>query len=264
MIETRRTVQDGRELIAAPLTDIEIRESNAGTDYFTLTGHAAVFGAVADLGAFQETLLPGSFRDAISSSVVHLLWNHDTNFPLASTDSTPPTLELSEDETGLRVWARIPKALSYAPDLRTLMETGIARGMSFAFTLPSDGSGDSWTRSENPSDVPLRTISRVEALFDVSAVTRGAYSEPEFSMRSVLEGAIEDGRLPDSEVRSEEGTTPDQVAPDESPAGEPETVAIHSEIPAERAGRLAALKPEADHRFRIARARTNHPVKKGN
>jgi len=247
MLETRRTTVGDRELLCAPLTNIEIRESGAGTDYFTLTGHAAVFGDVADLGAFREVLQPGSFRDAIGSSLVHLLWNHDANFPLASTDSG--TLDLAEDDTGLRVWARIPKALSYAPDLRTLMETGIARGMSFAFTLPADGSGETWMRSDVEGEAPLRTITRVEQLYDVSAVTRGAYSSPSFAMRSALEEAITRGAL----SNLAEATT-DPVA-QTNDSVDVADAAIFDRTLEERASRLVALKSHADIRQRVAAAR---------
>jgi HK97 family phage prohead protease len=257
MLETRRTVVNDRELLCADLTSIEIRDSG-NSDYFTVTGHAAIFGDVADLGAFREKLMPGSFRGAIDTSLVHLLWNHDANFPLASTDSG--TLDLAEDDLGLRVWARVPKALSYAPDLRTLMETGIARGMSFAFTLPSDGSGETWSRSDTESDAPLRTITRVEALYDVSCVTRGAYSAPSFAMRSALESAIERGDLQSTDLSSDVAQADpagifDHVA-QADPAGEGD-VAISSDGASQaRASQLAALQQTAAIRRRVATARS--------
>ena len=263
-----------REMLCVPFTSIEIRDGGGGNDYFTLAGHAAVFGDVADLGAFREVLEPGCFRAAIDSSLVHLLWNHDTNFPLASTDSG--TLDLVEDDQGLRVWARIPKALSYAPDLRTLMATGIARGMSFAFTLPADGSGETWTRSETEGEAPLRMITRVDQLYDVSAVTRGAYSAPSFAMRSALDEAIERGALPNLSTtvdpnlvaladpagntrgaqldESQAVASADPVALAD-PAGVAD-VAIEPDRATElRASQLAALKSEAGYRQRLASAR---------
>jgi hypothetical protein len=256
MLESRRTVINERELLCADLTSIEIRDSG-NSDYFTVAGHAAIFGDVADLGAFREKLMPGSFRSAIDTSLVHLLWNHDANFPLASTDSG--TLDLAEDDLGLRVWARVPKALSYAPDLRTLMETGIARGMSFAFTLPTDGSGETWSRSDIEGDAPLRTITRVEALYDVSCVTRGAYSAPSFAMRSALDSAIERGDLQSTDFSSDvaqadpAGIT-DHVA-QADPAGEGD-VAITSDGASQlRASQLAALQTTAAIRRRVATAR---------
>ena len=209
------------ETRAFALQDVEIRESGAGEDFFTLTGHAAVFNSVSeDLGGFREIIQPGAFRNAIRSSRVHLLWNHDANYALASTDSR--TLELREDETGLRVWARIPSALSYARDIRELFRHGIARDMSFHFRMPSDGSGEDWNETD---DGILRTLHNVRELFDVSPVTRGAYTAPSCAMRA-LERAAALGRVPTvsgtghedvSPGDSPEGTT--TVAPEASPAG---------------------------------------------
>jgi len=250
---TRRAIDGSREMLCAPFTDIEVRQSGDPNlrDYFTLAGHAAVFGDTADLGSFRETIEPGSFARALETSTVHLVWNHNMDFPLASTDSG--TLDLIEDETGLRVWARVPKQLSWANDLRTLMETGIATGMSFAFTLPEDGSGEVWTRGEDGK--PERTITAVSELYDVSATPRGAYSAPQYSMRSIVDEAINTGRLPDPA-----GTNPNPVARPDQAEGGTDTAAepMADGMPEPRANRLASLKADAARRRRIAAARNNH------
>lgn len=249
-MDTRRTVEGDRELLSAPLTNLEVRQSGDPDfrDFYTLSGHAAVFGDTADLGSFRETIQPGSFQRALETSTVHLVWNHNMDMPLASTDSG--TLDLREDQHGLRVWARIPRALDYAANLRTLVETGIATGMSFAFTLPEDGSGEVWTRAEDGT--PERTITRIDALYDVSATPRGAYSAPQYSMRSVYERAVTTGRLPD-----EAGTNPTPVAQPETDAGRADTATEPDAggMTAERARKLAALQADAARRRRIAAAR---------
>jgi HK97 family phage prohead protease len=244
-VSFRRAVIDGQERLEVSLEDVEIRDSGAGQDFYTLRGHAAVFNSLSnDLGGFKEMLAPGSMVDAIKNSRVHLLFNHDANYPLASTDSG--TLELREDDLGLHVWARIPKELSYAKDLRVLMQAGIARDMSFAFSLPADGTGESWTRSADGEN--LRTITQVGELYDVSAVVRGAYSAPGYDLRSVLDRAVQDGRLPEME-----GASP--VAQDE-PAGE--TTAANEEVgtDVQRAEALAASSEERQRKLKLARART--------
>lgn len=245
-LNIRRAVVDGREHIILGLSDIEVRESGAGQNYYTLSGHAAIWNSRShDLGGFVEQLMPGSMTDAIKNSRVHLLFNHDNNFPLASTDSG--TLELSEDERGLKVWARIPTDLSYANDLRVLMQNGIARDMSFAFTLPADGTGETWTREADGTN--LRTINRVEALYDVSAVVRGAYAAPSFDMRSVFDAAVEAGRLP-----MEEGASP--VAQDD-PAGATSIAGPdQAGVEVQRAEALAVKREDRQRRLRVARART--------
>lgn len=187
LVESRRAMLgDDREGMILPVV-IEFRDEGdgAGADYFTMTGHASVFDSVSETigGAFKEIMKPGCFRDALKAGPIDLLWQHNTDYPLASTDSR--TLDVQEDGDGLRVWARIPKALSYAQDIRTLFGAGIARGMSFSFTTPKDGSGEKWTRMDDGT--PLRTVHRTQRVYDVSPVTRGAYSAPAFSMRSLFE-----------------------------------------------------------------------------
>lgn len=241
-VHYRRAVIEGREHLVADLQGVEIRESGAGSNFFTLRGHAAIFSHVSEpLGGFREVLEPGCFRDAIDTSLIHLLWNHDARMPLASTDSG--TLEVVEDELGLRVWARIPNDLSYARDIRTLFENGIAKGMSFAFTLPEDGSGETWSRMDDGT--PLRTITRMAELFDVAPVTRGAYSAPGFSMRSVMDDALESGRL--------SGGSPVAQA---NPVDETITPSPDAGVTVEQAKALAVRKANFDRRLRIARART--------
>lgn len=239
----QRAVIEGREHLVADLQNVEIRESGAGNNFFTLSGHAAIFSSLSEpLGGFREILTPGCFRDALGSSLIHLLWNHDARMPLASTDSG--TLEVSEDDLGLRVWARIPNDLSYARDIRTLFENGIAKGMSFAFTLPEDGSGETWSRMEDGT--PLRTINRMAEIFDVAPVTRGAYSAPGFSMRSVMDNALESGRL-------EGGSSPVAQV---DPVDETVTPSLDAGAIVEQAEALAVRKANFDRRLRIARART--------
>jgi HK97 family phage prohead protease len=238
---------DGREHLVVSLRDVDIADKGerggpGDNGFYTLRGHAAVFNSLsADLGGFQEVIQPGAFSDAIQNSRVHLLFNHDDNYPLASSDSG--TLDLREDDLGLHVWAKIPTELSYARDLKVLMQSGIARDMSFAFTLPSDGSGEEWSKRDDGTN--LRTINRVKELYDVSAVVRGAYSAPGYDMRSVLDAAVEAGRFEgeSSPVASE------QVDETEVADREAGTSVLRAEA-------LAVTYSDVQRRLRLAKART--------
>jgi hypothetical protein len=129
------------------------------------------------------------------------------------------------------------------------MDTGIATGMSFAFTLPADGSGEIWTRSDDGT--PERTITQVEALYDVSATPRGAYSAPKYAMRSIYDNALNAGRLPIEDADDIPVAQP-------TAAGEASTADALTEpngMQAERAGKLAALQADANLRRRISEAR---------
>ena len=238
-VESRRAILgEGREGMIVPVT-VEFRDEGdgKGPDHFTMTGHAATFNAMSDdLGGFREIIKPGAFREAARSSLIHLLWNHDSSRPLASTDSH--TLQVQEDDDGLRVWARIPKALSYAQDIRALFGAGIARGMSFAFTMPSDGSGEEWSRMEDGT--PLRTIKRVQELFDVSPVTRGAYAQPAFSMRSQFES-----RITGLDAQADPAVTTDSNAQADPAVGSSDAQANDLVVrDLERATRLASMRAQ--------------------
>ena len=80
----------------------EIRDSGAGPDVFTITGHASVFERESlDLGGFTEFIAPGAFTRALNKAEldVHALWDHSTLHVLGR---TPKTLDLKQDDLGLR------------------------------------------------------------------------------------------------------------------------------------------------------------------
>jgi phage head maturation protease len=60
------------------------------------------------------------------------------------------------------------------------MERGDIDQMSFAFSMREGV--ETWDMTEEP---PLRTINKVDELYDVSVVTRGAYPTTEVAVRSM-------------------------------------------------------------------------------
>jgi Escherichia/Staphylococcus phage prohead protease len=139
-----------------------------------LNGHAAVFNSETVIAegspwAFREVIAPGAFADAIASSDVRGLFNHDANYVLGRTRSG--TLRLSEDRQGLAYEIDPPDTV-VGRDMVTLIQRGDIDGSSFAFTVAPDG--DAW-QHPGGGKLPLRTISRVSELFDVSPVTYPAY-----------------------------------------------------------------------------------------
>lgn len=172
-----------RSAFAARIDQCEWRDSGNGHD-LTLEGHAAVFNQWSEplqtwAGTFREQIAPGAFAQPIAANQdVRALFNHDSNFVLGRTRSG--TLELSEDATGLRVWARVPPT-SWAADLRESMSRGDIDQMSFAFTVAAD----EW-REDHDTEEVWRTVTRVEELFDVSVVTYPAYPQTDAAIRSLV------------------------------------------------------------------------------
>ncbi len=188
-----------KRTIYVPLDSCEWRNTgDPSSNETTLRGHAAVFNSMSeDLGGFREIIEPGFFRAALRKSPdVRLLFNHDPNYVMARTASG--TLELREDNRGLHVFATIDKRITWTKDLRTSMQRGDIDQMSFAFTLGEDG--DDWAVTDDGTIVRTLRADGADQIFDASVVTYPAYKATEVSMRSVLDEAIENGRVIASEV----------------------------------------------------------------
>ena len=163
-----------------PLLRVERRAASEGSDDKTafIVGYAARFGVDSldgAVGEFTERIDPGAFavvserRGRKNPLMTRALFNHDSNMPLAR---YPDTLKLSVDEVGLRYEFPVPST-TYGADLLALIEGGIVRGSSFAFTIARDG--EQWSVDEQGRHI--RTITRVGDLFDVGPVTYPAYGD---------------------------------------------------------------------------------------
>jgi HK97 family phage prohead protease len=169
---------------AAPMARVEWRVSGV-PDNRNIKGYAAVFNSMShDLGGFREVIAPGAFQKVLERGAdVRLLYNHDDGAVMARTKSG--TLELVEDEVGLRIWARVDMA---DPDVQRVipkMMRADVDQMSFAFTVEED----EWDES---GGYPLRTIRSVGELYEVSIVPFPAY---EATKAEVYERARSEGRV---------------------------------------------------------------------
>jgi len=169
---------------AAPLARVEWRVSGVPENK-NIKGYAAVFNSMSqDLGGFREIIAPGAFSNVLARGAdVRLLYNHDDGAVMARTKSG--TLELVEDEVGLRIWARVDMA---DPDVQRVipkMMRADVDQMSFAFTVEED----EWDES---GGYPLRTIRSVGELYEVSIVPFPAY---EATKAEVYERARSEGRV---------------------------------------------------------------------
>lgn len=147
-----------------------------------MRGHAAVFDRASELlcGCFRELIKPGAFTEALKTSDVRALFNHNPDNILGRTSAG--TLRLQEDATGLAIEIDPPDTMC-SRDLQVSMKRGDVREMSFGFTVADDG--DEWTRDPDDSGNWTRTISKIERLYDVSPVTYPAYPETECALRSL-------------------------------------------------------------------------------
>jgi HK97 family phage prohead protease len=176
--------------------DFEVRAEGDGMSF---TGYASVFNSPSeDLGGFIEYVAPGAFKRSLQSrNEVKLLWNHDSGEPLASLRGG--TMQLVEDERGLKVTAQLPQT-SRGRDVAELLRTNVINEMSFGFNVIKD----SWSR-----DGQTRTLESVR-LFEVSVVSFGAYKSTEAAVRSSAQ-TINPDQLADALLKLESGEELDEA-----------------------------------------------------
>jgi HK97 family phage prohead protease len=175
--------------------DFEVRAEGDG---MTFTGYASVFNSPSqDLGGFIEYVAPGAFKRSLQSrNEVKLLWNHDAGEPLASLRGG--TMQLVEDERGLKVTATLPQT-TRGKDVAELLRTKVIDSMSFGFNVIKD----SWAR-----DGQTRTLESVR-LFEVSIVSFPAYESTTAQVRS--QPTINPDQLADALLKLESGEELDEA-----------------------------------------------------
>ena len=154
--------------------NIETRVEQKEDDKEVVVGYGSIFNSRSEnLGNFYEYISPEAItQETIDRSDVRALINHDESLILAR--STSGTLQLSVDEKGLRYSFDIPET-SYGKDLAINMKNGNINQSSFAFTIAENG--DEWSTDEDGNDI--RTITKIDRLYDVSPVSFPAYQQAE-------------------------------------------------------------------------------------
>lgn len=174
--------------------DVEFRDaSGTGDGSYTLTGYAAVYEQETILydGSWwrlREVIAPGAFDNVLATDPdVHLNIGHDMTRAIARTGvDGVGGLELSSDDEGLRVFARLDPADPDVVSLAAKMNRGIVDQMSFAFTI-ARAQYDS-TVDEDDFEDELRTILEIGQLYDTAVCAQGAYPQTsaELAMRSLM------------------------------------------------------------------------------
>lgn len=179
---TRRRTET--RTVALEVAGLELR-AGEGDQPAQLIGHAAVFDkptVIADSwygGLWEESVARGAFKKTIKEADIRALWNHDANIVLGRNKAG--TLELSEDETGLRVVITPPDNEWGRPVLEAVRR-GDVSGMSIAFQVVRD----EWTkpdRAKEPKALRKRRVLELK-LSDVSPVTYPAFPQTDIAARA--------------------------------------------------------------------------------
>lgn len=200
-------MEANNEKIERRFLRLDVRAKQDGEKRF-IEGYAAVFNQETVIGSwFREMVEPGAFKRVLSEKPdVIAAYNHNWEAVLART--TNGTLTLEEDETGLKYRAEINENDPEALSVYAKVERGDVPQASFAFTVRAE----KWVSPPNDSkDLPLRSISEVDELFDVGPCPFGAYPQASAQARSKASEfqAVED--VPGQEPEANEPDPQEQV-----------------------------------------------------
>ena len=155
-----------------------------------LTGRPIVYDSRTDLGWYDEIIERGALMETDLRDVRFLV-NHNTDMiPLARSrnNNANSTMQMSVDDEGMLIRVDLDvENNTEAKNLYSAVERGDIDGMSFMFTVD----GDRWDDIE--SDHPLRTITKIGKVMEVSAVTFPAYEQTSISARG-LDSALDNAK----------------------------------------------------------------------
>jgi len=153
-----------KEVRSLPIGEFRLAEADAAGQR-TFTGYASIWNSPSAGLPFEERIAPSAFkrslaRAAAGQKIIAFLFGHDEQRALATTASG--RLQLTEDETGLRVEAKLdPADPDAAKVISMLTHESAAAGMSFGFQKVQDA----WDGNQ-------RTIKEAN-LFEVSILAAG-------------------------------------------------------------------------------------------
>lgn len=164
-----------------------------------LTGRPIVYDSRTDLGWYDEIIENGALADTDLRDVRFLV-NHNTDMiPLARSrnNNANSTMQMSVDDEGMAIRVDLDvENNSEAKNLYSAVERGDIDGMSFMFTVD----GDRWDDIE--SEHPVRTVTKIGKVLEVSAVTFPAYQATSISARG-LDSALDNAKSSLESVKAE-------------------------------------------------------------
>lgn len=186
--------------------DFEVRAKRDEQHGTYLEGTPIVYDAWTNLGWYDEQIQRGAL-DRTDLTDVRFLINHNTDMiPLARSrnNNENSTMQMTVDEGGMNI--RVNLDIENNSDARSLysaVERGDIDGMSFMFVVD----GELWEEEE--SDHPRRTITDIEKVFEVSAVTFPAYEQTSISARGLAD-ALESAKASLESVRAKKRAIEDK------------------------------------------------------
>ena len=151
------------------LSDVSFKEEDE--QKMVLEGYAIVFDQETLIGDKEKGFIESIDRNALKDANmkdVPMKYNHDDSF-LIIARTRNNSLRLTVDDIGLKVRAELIDTDSNK-DIYKMVKAGLLDKMSFAFTVNSQ-------KIDRSGDIPKRTITGIDRLYDVSIVDLPAYDQ---------------------------------------------------------------------------------------
>ena len=151
------------------LSDVSFKEEDE--QKMVLEGYAIVFDQETLIGDKEKGFIESIDRNALKNANmkdVPMKYNHDDSF-LIIARTRNNSLRLTVDDIGLKVRAELIDTDSNK-DIYKMVKAGLLDKMSFAFTVSSQ-------KIDRSGDIPKRTITDIDRLYDVSIVDLPAYDQ---------------------------------------------------------------------------------------
>ena len=183
--------------IRTMLGKVETRAEEDGK--ITLIGQPIVFNQRTNIADyFEEEIAPEAVEESVLRDVC-LLVNHDFNgIPLARSrnNNANSNLRFTKSNYAVDMAADLDPKNPKAIELNSAVERGDIPGMSFAFIVD----GEEWSNLD--SDLPLRRITHISKIYEVSAVTWPAYEGTSIQSERSLESELESLKKAREELES--------------------------------------------------------------
>lgn len=183
-------IKSDREYRMIRLPDMQFRAVEGEEDRYIVEGYATTYDDPYTIFEFEGVAYKEQIsRDALAGadmSDVIFLYNHEG---MVFARQSNGTLQLESNEHGLHVRADL-SSTEASRQMYESIKAGLVTQMSWAFTIEEDFYNEK---------THLRSILKVNRVYDVSAVSIPANPNTDISARSFWDGVIEEERRRDRE-----------------------------------------------------------------
>lgn len=173
----------GMEFRSFKITNLESRTAEDGTKQLIVEGVPCVYDTETVLykskyHEYREKIAAGAFNGADMTDVIFNCNHHGRVYARTRNGS----LKLEDSSDGLHMRAELMAGDEGHEQLYRDIKSGLLDRMSFAFTI-KECTYEYIERTDNQPDITARTVTKVEKLYDVSAVDIPAYDTTSISAR---------------------------------------------------------------------------------